>query len=115
MTTNPLPSITVTANAVTSTALSPPPKPAPDAQPTSASSQAGQAQAQAAAAADQPPTPDTADYRLVIEDDKAAGSYVYKTIDRRTGEVISQVPREQILKMREAFGYAAGDVINAKA
>jgi flagellar protein FlaG len=114
MSTNPLPSITVAANAVTSTALNPPPKPAPEAQPTTpASGQAGQAQAQTAA--DQTPTPDTADYRLVIEDDKAAGSYVYKTIDRRTGEVISQVPREQILKMREAFGYSAGDVINAKA
>ena len=28
---------------------------------------------------------DSADLRLVIEDDKAAGSFVYKTIDRRTG------------------------------
>ncbi len=53
-----------------------------------------------------------ADLRLVIEDDKAAGSYVYVTINSVTGEVVSQVPREQLLKMREDPGYKPGSIIN---
>lgn len=59
--------------------------------------------------------PDPADMRLVIEEDKAANSYVYKTINRLTGEVIQQLPREQILKLREETQYEAGDVVRAKA
>lgn len=63
-----------------------------------------------------PPTPidEQADLRLVIEDDKAAGSYVYKTINSITGEVVSQIPREELLKMREAADYTPGSVIDAR-
>ena len=57
---------------------------------------------------------DPADFRLVIEDDAEAGSFVYKTIDRRTGKVVQQYPREQVLKLREASDYHAGAVIRAK-
>lgn len=59
------------------------------------------------------PAPDAADLRLVIEE--GGGSYVYKTIDRRTGEVVAQFPREEVLRMREAGAYEAGAVISAKA
>jgi flagellar protein FlaG len=59
--------------------------------------------------------PDPVDMRLVIEEDKASGSYVYKTVDRRTGEVIQQLPRDQLLKLREQLDYEAGDVVRAKA
>jgi flagellar protein FlaG len=59
--------------------------------------------------------PDPVDMRLVIEEDKASGSYIYKTVDRRTGEVIQQLPRDQLLKLREALNYEAGDVVRAKA
>ena len=62
-----------------------------------------------------PALPDTADLRLVIEDDQAAGCFVYKTVDWRTGEVVQQIPREQILRMREEPAYLAGDVIKTKA
>ena len=55
------------------------------------------------------------DLRLVIEEDKAAGSYVYKTVDSRTGKVISQVPREEVLRMREASSYAPGSVVNSRS
>ena len=58
--------------------------------------------------------PDPADLRLVIEDDQAVGSYVYKTIDRRTGQIVQQYPREQVLRLREASDYTAGTVIKAK-
>ena len=59
-------------------------------------------------------SPDPADLRLVIEDDEATGTYVYKTIDRRTGQVVQQYPRDQILKLRDASDYTAGAVIKAK-
>ena len=63
-----------------------------------------------------PPAPrDPADLRLVIEDDQAAGCFVYKTVDWRTGEVVQQIPREQILRMREEPAYLAGDVIKTRA
>jgi len=76
--------------------------------------------ATSAAAAQQPaPAPDPAstaetqatDLRLVIEEDQKAGCFVYKTINWRTGEVVQQLPREQLIKLREADYYAAGSVI----
>jgi flagellar protein FlaG len=62
-----------------------------------------------------PPASDQSDLRLIIEEDKATGTYVYKTINRVTGEVVLQLPREQILKMREESKYVAGVVVRAKA
>lgn len=53
--------------------------------------------------------------RLVIEEDKASGSYVYKTVNRLTGEVLMQFPRDAVLKLRERVDYEAGAVIRAKA
>jgi flagellar protein FlaG len=53
--------------------------------------------------------------RLVIEEDKASNSYVYKTINRLTGEVIQQLPREQVLQLREQLDYEAGDMVRTKA
>ncbi len=59
--------------------------------------------------------PDLADMRLVIEEDKASGSYVYKTVNRLTGEVIQQLPRDQVLKMRDQVDYVVGRVVRTKA
>jgi flagellar protein FlaG len=56
-----------------------------------------------------------ADLRLIIEEDQASGTYVYKTVNRRTGEVILQLPREEVLKMREESQYVAGVVIRTRA
>jgi flagellar protein FlaG len=58
---------------------------------------------------------DPADLRLTIEEDKAAGTVVYKTIDWRTGEVVQQFPREQVLQLREAQNYTAGKLLATKA
>jgi flagellar protein FlaG len=55
------------------------------------------------------------DLRLVIEEDKASGSYVYKTVDPRTGKVISQVPREQLLQMKDDAAYTPGSIVNARS
>ena len=60
------------------------------------------------------PIDEQTDLRLVIEEDKAAGSYVYKTVDPRTGRVISQLPREALLRMREASGYRPGSVVDSR-
>jgi flagellar protein FlaG len=58
---------------------------------------------------------DPVDVRLVIEEDKATNSYVYKTVNRLTGEVIQQLPREQVLQLREQLDYEAGNVVRTKA
>jgi flagellar protein FlaG len=83
--------------------------------PPSSSSDAQGSDAPASILPGQPQPPNPADFRLVIEDDQAAGCFVYKTVDWATGQVIQQIPREQLLKMREADDYAAGDVIKTKA
>lgn len=53
--------------------------------------------------------------RLVIEHDEIVGTLVYKIIDRRTGEVVQQYLREEVLQMREDADYSAGGVISTKA
>lgn len=55
-----------------------------------------------------------ADLRLIIEEDSAHGAYVYKTVDRRTGEVVSQIPREEVLKLRDSPDYEVGDIVSAR-
>ncbi len=59
--------------------------------------------------------PDPVDMRLVIEEDQASGSFVYKTINRLTGEVVQQFPRAEVLKLRSQAQYAAGSVIKTEA
>lgn len=75
--------------------------------------------APAAPAAQSAPGPapaiEQADVRLVIEESDQAGSYVYKTLDRRTGEVLQQFPREELLRLRDHDSYEAGAVINTRA
>ena len=61
------------------------------------------------------PDQDEADLRLIIEEDPATGAFVYKTVNRRTGEVILQLQREDVLKMREDADYVAGVVIRTTA
>jgi flagellar protein FlaG len=53
--------------------------------------------------------------RLVIEEDQRAGTVVYKTVDWRTGVVVQQLPREQVLKLRETQNYSAGQLVATKA
>jgi flagellar protein FlaG len=58
---------------------------------------------------------DAADLRLVIEEDGASGMYIYKTVDRRTGDVVQQLPREEVVRMRASADYTAGAIIRARA
>ena len=53
-------------------------------------------------------------YRLVIEEGPS-GSFIYKTMDRVTGEVVKQLPREQVVDLMQTREYSSGSVINTTA
>lgn len=55
------------------------------------------------------------DYRLVIEKSAKTGSYVYKTLNSFTGEVVNQRPAEDVFKMSTSNQYSPGLIVNAKA
>ena len=57
---------------------------------------------------------DQADLRLIIEEGGEAGHYVYIVMDQRTGKVISRLPRDEVLRLRDQSGYSAGAVFNGK-
>ena len=61
------------------------------------------------------PGPDPVAMRLVIEMDQASGSYIYKTINRLTGEVVLQLPRAEVLRLKAESQYSAGSVIKTEA
>ena len=58
---------------------------------------------------------DPADLRLIIEEAGAPGHYVYTVIDQRTGKIVSQLPRDDVLRLKEKTNYAAGAVFNGQA
>ncbi len=58
---------------------------------------------------------DHADERLIIEEAGEPGRYVYTIVDRRSGRIISQLPREEVLKLREHSDYAAGSLFKGEA
>lgn len=53
--------------------------------------------------------------RLTVDKDPNTGDWVYKAIDRYTGKVIRQLPRQEVLDMRSSSSYKAGSVINTEA
>jgi flagellar protein FlaG len=59
--------------------------------------------------------PDLSAVRLVIEEDRESGSFIYKTLDSVTGEVLKQLPRAEVLEMLSAGRYESGDVIKTRA
>lgn len=61
------------------------------------------------------PQQQQADLRLVIEEDDVSGSFVYKVFDRRTGEVVQQFPREEVLRLKDDPAYAPGQVFDAQS
>ena len=54
-------------------------------------------------------------YRLVIEEGPTSGTFIYKTLDSMTGEIVRQFPREQVLRLAENGGYSAGGLIDTSA
>ncbi|MDO1559904.1 hypothetical protein Q0812_10760 [Brevundimonas sp. 2R-24] len=54
-------------------------------------------------------------YKLIIEQGPGGHGYVYKTLDRTTGEVVSQFPREELLRLQDSPDYSSGSVIDTSA
>ena len=58
---------------------------------------------------------EAARYRLIIEEGPTRGTFVYKTLDSTTGEVVRQFAREQVLQMAQSGDYSAGELIYTSA
>lgn len=59
--------------------------------------------------------PSSAETRLIIEQDAKSGAFVYKTVDPRSQEVLSQYPSEQLLELKGRAEYQPGAVVQQKA
>lgn len=59
--------------------------------------------------------PATADLRLIIEEGDEPGGYVYTVVDQRSGKVVSRLPREAVLRMRDNPLYKAGSIYSGDA
>ena len=53
--------------------------------------------------------------KLQVEKDKELGTFVYRSIDADTGEVIRQWPAEKLLEMREYLKEMEGLLVDTKA
>ena len=53
--------------------------------------------------------------RLQIDQDKTTGTFIYRSIDTSTGEVIRQWPPEELLKLRDAMKDMEGMLVDHKA
>jgi flagellar protein FlaG len=73
-----------------------------------------QAPKPAQAAAPAPEAPDS-DLRLVIERGSDNAYYVYRLIDRTTGKVVVELPRDRVADLANEPSYSAGDVVTTKA
>ncbi len=64
----------------------------------------------------EPPKTDdgTAELRLVIEENQDGSGFVYKTMNRRTGEVVQVLPRDDVLKMQDDEAYTPGAVVDQR-
>jgi uncharacterized FlaG/YvyC family protein len=62
-----------------------------------------------------PPAVDTQDVRLEITKLKHTTGYVYKLIDKKSGEVVRQWPTEQMVKMREYLAEQQLQLVDEKA
>lgn len=49
--------------------------------------------------------------RLTVDKDPDSGEWVYKAIDRYTGEVVRQLPRKEVLELKGSNTYQAGSII----
>jgi flagellar protein FlaG len=70
-----------------------------------------------APAAPQPEEPPLLDsgQRLFIQEVGDSGQFVYTVIDRASGQVVARTPREDVARMSQNAGYAAGSLIKVRA
>lgn len=55
-----------------------------------------------------------ADTRLVIQEGTMAGLFIYTILDRASGQVMLQIPREDLAQLAARPDYEAGQVIDTK-
>lgn len=55
-----------------------------------------------------------ANSRLSIEEDKEAGTYVYRALDNTSGEILRQWPVEEFVRLREALREMEGMLLDVK-
>lgn len=65
----------------------------------------------AARLAGEAPRPDA---KLEVVDDADAGLFVYRTVDRRTGEVLRQWPIEEVLRLRSYLRELEGLIVDQR-
>jgi len=53
--------------------------------------------------------------RLLITQDEETGAFIYRSVDPETGEVITQWPAEQLIKLRQYLSEMEGMLIDTKA
>jgi hypothetical protein len=51
------------------------------------------------------------DLRLTVDKDPETGEVVYKSINRLTGEIVSQMPNAEVMAMKRRENYGAGSII----
>jgi flagellar protein FlaG len=62
-----------------------------------------------------PSTPAEPIQRLVISEGASTGVYIYTILDRSTGQVLVQIPREEVMTLASRPDYTAGKVIDTTA
>ena len=88
--------------------VSPPPSSSTTTAPSKSSSKAGPSVSEASG------NPAASAQRLVIKEGAQAGVLIYTILDRATGEVLVQLPREEVVRIASRPDYSAGQVINTK-
>ena len=63
----------------------------------------------------QPAAKPNSGHRLVIQQDRETGEWIYTVTDRDTGELIARISREDVAKLGLKPDYAAGTLVKAKA
>jgi len=56
-----------------------------------------------------------ANSKLSIEENKKAGTYIYRAVDNDSGEVLRQWPVEEFVQLREALREMEGLLLDVKA
>lgn len=49
--------------------------------------------------------------KLTIDKDPDSGEFIYRAIDRYTGEVVRQFPQKELMEMRKSNSYKAGSIV----
>lgn len=49
--------------------------------------------------------------KLTIDKDPDSGEFIYRAIDRYTGEVVRQFPQKELLEMQKSRSYKAGSIV----